>query len=103
MKMNLRLGAWLAAVLLALVAGCATARVDWNTRVGVFTYDPAVQERGPPDKQAKLSNGETVSEWVTRHYADNRNFIVGGGVGYGYGGTGYVQGIRSTTYENTLG
>jgi hypothetical protein len=50
-----------------LVAGCATtSRIDWASRVGNYTYEQAVLEIGPPDKSAKLSDGTTVAEWLTR-------------------------------------
>ena len=45
-----------------ILAGCATQHVDWNTRIGTFTFDQAVTELGPPDKQAKLSSGQTVAD-----------------------------------------
>src|SRR2546421_12998193 len=36
-----------------LMAGCAsTPKVDWNSRVGIFTYDQVVAEMGPPDKSS---------------------------------------------------
>jgi hypothetical protein len=44
--------------------GCATQRVDWPARVGHYTYDQAVTEMGPPDKQAKLNDGTVVAEWL---------------------------------------
>ena len=55
---NRRLGRlilWSAVLLLA--AGCATTGVDWAVRVGNYTFDQAVVELGPPDKQAKLQDG----------------------------------------------
>ncbi len=56
----------LAGLLLALVlAGCAT-RVDWANRVGHYTFEQAVQELGPPDKQLKLADGTLVAEWLMR-------------------------------------
>ena len=64
-----------------LLIGCASYQVDWNSRIGNYTYDQAVAELGPPDKSAKLSDGTTVAEWMTR-----RGYS-GGTVGivYGYG------------------
>jgi hypothetical protein len=55
-------------LLLALaLTGCATApKIDWNARVGTYTYDRAITEFGPPDKAAKLSDGATVAEWQER-------------------------------------
>lgn len=67
------------AAFFVLLAGCAGPKVDWNSRVGVYTYDQAVTELGPPDKQAKLSEGSTVAEWLTR-----RGYS-GGSVGFMYG------------------
>ena len=59
--------AWLAAVLVALLfTGCATRKIDWASRVGSYTFDQAVVESGPPDKQARLEDGTLVAEWLTR-------------------------------------
>jgi len=67
----------------AYLAGCATTpRIDWNSRVGVYTYDQAVIELGPPDKMAKLSDGGTVAEWMT-----GRGRYYGSSPGYGYYGS----------------
>lgn len=54
---------WIVAVL--TTAGCATSKVDWNNRIGNYTFDQAVLELGPPEHSAKLSDGRTVSEWLT--------------------------------------
>lgn len=57
---------WLALAGL-LVPGCASRpRVDWDTRVGSYTFDNAVRELGPPDRSADLSDGGRVAEWLTR-------------------------------------
>lgn len=50
--------------MLVFFAGCAT-RVDWNSRIGSYTYDDAVREFGPPDKSATISDGTVVAEWLT--------------------------------------
>ncbi len=70
-----------------LLAGCASApKVDWNSRVGNFTYDQAVAELGPPDKSTKLSDGSTVADWITRR---SSGVSFGLGTGYShYGGAG---------------
>jgi hypothetical protein len=48
----------------AFITGCATAPpVDWNSRVGHYTYAQAVNELGPPNRQSHLSNGATVFKW----------------------------------------
>jgi len=69
-----------------LFAGCAsTPKVDWNARVGNFTYDQAVAELGPPDKSTKLSDGSTVADWITRK---SSGLSLGLGTGYSsYGGS----------------
>lgn len=54
-------------VLLALLLspGCATrSGSNWTDRVGVYTYDEAVRELGPPDKKEATSDGILVAEWV---------------------------------------
>lgn len=65
-----------------LVAGCRTTRVDWQARVGTYTYDQAVIELGPPDKQATLTDGTRVADWLTRRGGASR-VAVGGFYGYG--------------------
>lgn len=48
-----------------LFTGCASKpKVDWNSRVGSFTYDQAVVELGPPDRESTLTDGRKVAEWV---------------------------------------
>ncbi|MGH9578308.1 MAG: hypothetical protein ACRD3R_12790, partial [Terriglobales bacterium] len=87
-----------------LLAGCATA-IDWNTRVGTYTYDQAVLELGPPDKHAQLSDGTTVAEWLAYRGGTSRVFATGG---YAHWHRGYVHGGPAfylddyTTYENFL-
>ena len=58
----------LLAGILAL-AGCVTPRIDWNARIGHYTYDQAIRDFGPPDRYAKLSDGEMVADWLTRRGA----------------------------------
>ena len=65
-----------------LLAGCTTYQTTWDNRVGVYTYDQAVKELGPPDKQAKLTDGQTVAEWISR-------YATGGTVGVGMGSSFY--------------
>jgi hypothetical protein len=49
-----------------LLAGCIGPKIDWAARTGNYTFDQAVMEYGPPDKSAKLTDGTTVAEWLTR-------------------------------------
>ena len=67
MKTNFALKLFLSLAVAVLLAGCATHRIDWNARVGGYTFDQAVTDFGPPDKQAKLSDGQTIAEWITRY------------------------------------
>lgn len=58
---------WISTVaLLVLLPGCATSKIDWAARVGNYTYDQAITELGPPDREAKLSDGTIVADWITR-------------------------------------
>ena len=58
---------WLLLVFLLLFweTGCATHKIDWTTRVGIYTYDQAVIEMGPPDKWAKLEDNTIVADWLS--------------------------------------
>jgi len=87
---------WLAAAL--FIAGCATNRVNWDGRVGVFTYDQAVTELGPPDKQAKLTDNQTVAEWVSRYSTGGS---VGVGTGFYTGGVGVGVMQSTPTYRES--
>jgi hypothetical protein len=87
-------------------ASCATTKpIDWNSRVGTYTFDQAVTELGPPDKQARLSDGKTVAQWIT-HREGGTSFSVGtgffgGNTGFGVGqtvGTGYSDRILTLTF-----
>jgi len=64
--MNLAIRTTAIALVAFALAGCVTQRVNWQSRVGIYTYDQAVMDYGPPDKIAKLSDGSTVAEWLTR-------------------------------------
>jgi hypothetical protein len=54
---------WLAAI---FAAGCATSKIDWDSRIGNYSYDQALLDFGPPDKSAVLTDGTRVGEWLTR-------------------------------------
>ena len=100
MKTNFALKLFLSLTVAVLLAGCATHRIDWNARVGSYTFDQAVTDFGPPDKQAKLSDGRLVAEWITR-YSNGGSVVVGTGF-YGYpGGVGIVQ-TTPSYYESRL-
>ncbi|HEX7862455.1 MAG TPA: hypothetical protein VF773_19105 [Verrucomicrobiae bacterium] len=48
------------------LVGCATTKVDWNSRIGQYTYDEAIAELGVPDRHAQLTDGSIVAEWLQR-------------------------------------
>jgi hypothetical protein len=54
------------ALLVILMTGCATQRVDWTARVGNYSYDQAVLDYGPPAREARLTDGTRVVEWQTQ-------------------------------------
>ena len=71
-------------LLLLLLTGCATTpKIDWASRIGIYTLDQAILDFGPPDREAKLTDGTVVAEWLTR-----RGYMRGyttPGYGYPYG------------------
>ena len=54
-----------AAITVLLLTGCATTQIDWGSRIGTYTYDEAVLELGVPERQATLSDGTIVAEWLS--------------------------------------
>ena len=48
---------------LAFITGCAST--NWQSKIGSYTYEDAVQEYGPPDNVQTLSNGDEVYSWTT--------------------------------------
>lgn len=54
----------LAALLAVLMTGCVTPGINWSARIGIYTYNQAVVDYGPPDKSARLSDGTLVAEWM---------------------------------------
>jgi hypothetical protein len=82
-----------------LVAGCVTP-TNWDARIGTYTFDQAVLAYGPPDKQAKLSDGRKVAEWITR-YGNNGATYVSTGAWYP-GSVGVIQTTGPTYYESKL-
>jgi hypothetical protein len=84
-----------ALLLAGLLAGCATHKIDWAARVGHFTFDQAVLEYGPPDKQAKLTDGTLVAEWITRR-GYPQTYIA-----YGYGYPPWFYGPVYPAYMET--
>ncbi|HEX5398299.1 MAG TPA: hypothetical protein VFY06_04550 [Verrucomicrobiae bacterium] len=90
----------------AFLAGCrTTSSVDWNSRVGVYTFNQAVAELGQPDKQSKRDNGDTTYQWITLH-GGNASPAAGTYLGANgqMGGTQpYVQTYKDHVLELTFG
>ena len=85
-----------------LFSGChSTPKVDWNSRVGSYTYDQAVTELGPPDKTAKLDDGRTVAEWITG-YKRGSSFSFGTGTYGSHGGVSVGQTVGGNTSARLL-
>jgi hypothetical protein len=105
MKTNLAVKFSLLAILAlaaAFFAGCSTTKpVDWESRVGACTFDQAVTELGPPDKQARLSDGKTVAEWIT-HRSGGSGLSVGTGFFSGGAGGGVSQSVGSGYRDKIL-
>ena len=81
--------------LAALLAGCATRKIDWSGRVGNYTFDQAIAEMGPPDKQATLTDGMVVAEWLTRR-GYHQIYPIGG-----YYGSPYYNWPYPATYMDS--
>ena len=97
------------ALFVLFLTGCrSTPKVDWNSRVGSYSYDQAVGEFGVPDKTATLSDGRTIAEWITGHTGGGAfSFGIGSygshtgvGVGQTIGTSGRTRGLRLTFDAN---
>ncbi len=87
--------ALLAALVVVFWAGCAsTPKVDWNSRVGNYTYDDAVKELGPPERSAETSDGTLVAEWFLK-YGPSFSFGFGMSSFGPHGGVGSGQGVTT--------
>ena len=85
-----------------LLAGCATTKlVDWNSRIGAYTFDQAIPELGPPDKQARLSDGKTVAEWVTGR-GGGSSVSIGMGAARGNAGFGASRSVGRNYSDRVL-
>jgi hypothetical protein len=91
-----------------VLAGCASApKVDWNSRVGTYTYDQAVLELGPPDRSSSLADGTTVAEWFVAGSRGGVSFGLGTGISSGnvgvYGGPTISSGGGRRVLRLTFG
>jgi hypothetical protein len=82
-----------------LSTGCSsTPKIDWNSRIGVYSYDQAVMEMGPPDRATQLSDGSTVAEWFVR-----RGSAVSVGMGTGFYGSRGGMSVGQTVSPGRAG
>ena len=67
--------------LLGLIgAGCqALQQVDWDGRIGQFSYEQAVAELGQPTGETKLPGGMRRAEWITNTGSSMGRALVGAG------------------------
>ena len=79
---------------IALLTCCATTKVNWDNRVGHFTYDQAVAELGTPDHVEILTGGAITADWHT-HRTSARSVGVGIGVSSGPVGVGLGAPVSS--------
>ena len=81
--------------MLLLGISCAsTPRVDWDSRVGSYTFDQAVLEMGPPERATDLSDGTKVAEWFLKR-GSSMSFGVGTGFYGGSSSVGVGQSVSS--------
>ena len=68
------------AVIGLIGAGCqALKQVDWDGRVGQYSYEQAVAELGRPTTEAKLAGGLRRVEWITNSGASAGRTLTGAG------------------------
>jgi hypothetical protein len=63
--------------------------IDWNSRIGSYTYEEAVNEIGKPDLVADSNDGR-VADWILKR---SPNVSFGFGVGTGFGGPHVGTGV----------
>ncbi|MEO7300821.1 MAG: hypothetical protein ABI042_19825 [Verrucomicrobiota bacterium] len=90
MKTSLQRLLYTTFVVLSL-AGCATPpKIDWDSRVGNYTYDHSVEELGMPTQMGMLADGSKVAQWYSgRPSAEVAG--VGTGISVGLSGTTAVR------------
>ena len=94
------------ALVVVLLAGCATTPpIDWNSRVGHYTYNQAVSDFGRPNRQVKLGDGTVESKWFAQSPASprvNSGMSYYGSTGFGIGqtpGGGYTDQMLKLTFD----
>ena len=83
----------------AFLAGCTTTRtVDWNSRVGHYTYNQALSDFGLPNRQIKLSDGQVESKWFAQPPVNPRP---NSGMSF-YGNTGFAANPPASGYNDQM-
>jgi len=83
-SMNWSLRLWLsvslACLTLLFVGGCKSkpSTVQWDNRVGLYTYDMAVDEFGSPNNEAVLGDGTQLCQWLIRRRSSSTYKILYG-------------------------
>jgi hypothetical protein len=95
-------GAALVGIVLTVLTGCQTAKVDWQSRVGTYSYDQAVIELGPPDKSSKLTDGTLIAEWIESRSSGGITFGIGTGYSSRHTAVGVGQTIGSSSSARLL-
>jgi hypothetical protein len=94
------------ALIVVFLTGCKTPPpVDWDSRVGHYTYDQAVSELGQPNRQSRLSDGKAVYKWFVQPPVSpriNTGMSYYGSTGFGAGqtpGSGYSSQMLQLTFD----
>lgn len=90
--MNRMVSSVLVALAVFALAGCATP-INWQARVGVYTYNQAVMDYGPPVSYTRLNDASIVVEWMT----ERGEVLVTPGP-YAYGPVYYGRGFYGPGY-----
>ncbi len=93
-----RIAGIMGVLITVILVGCAGPKIDWGSRVGSYTFDDAVREMGPPERQATLSDGSKVVDWVTER--GSRTGSLGAGSRFSFPGRyGYYDPFMTTPLE----
>jgi hypothetical protein len=98
---RIKRGCWMVIVMgmVFFGVGCSsTPKIDWDSRIGTYTYDQAVIELGPPDRSAELSDGHQVLEWYV-----GSGSAVSFGVGTGFYGRSSAVGVGQSVGSGPSG
>jgi hypothetical protein len=85
-------------ILLLGISCASTPKVDWDSRVGSYTFDQAVLELGPPERASDLSDGTKVAEWFLK-----RGSSMSFGVGTGFYGSSSSVGVGQSVSSGPSG